>query len=198
MARLECNNFPYIAIAYKLLTKASLESKMNFMSSTLILTEKTTLDTGEFIFKLYTPPFSSIDQSMIKQVYGIILNDQNQILLCNHKNGMVLLPGGKREAVDNGSIIETLKREAIEEANVIIDESTIAEGFYQSVETQGDLESYQVRFIARAKEINEFKADPDEGIISVFWVGIEDLHNHLGWGKADAVIQDIARKYIAK
>jgi 8-oxo-dGTP pyrophosphatase MutT (NUDIX family) len=109
---------------------------------------------------------------------------------------MVLLPGGKREKVDNGSLIEALKREVIEEANVIIDENTIQQAFYQSVEKEGIIDSYQVRFIAKALEIRDFIADPDEGIISIFWVDIDDLHSNLGWGKTDAVIQDIAKEYI--
>ena len=166
--------------------------------TTLILSENYTDQTGTCTFIIYTPPFDSIDHSMIKRVYGIILNEKNQILLCNHINGMVLLPGGKREDIDNGSIIETLKREAIEEANVIIDESSIQEAFYQSVEIDGVIQSYQVRFIARASEIRDFIADPDEGIISIFWVDIDDLKNHLGWGMTDAVIQDITRGYIDK
>jgi 8-oxo-dGTP pyrophosphatase MutT (NUDIX family) len=62
---------------------------------------------------------------------------------------MVLLPGGKREKVDNGSLIEALKREVIEEANVIIDENTIQQAFYQSVEKVGIIDSYQVRFLPK-------------------------------------------------
>ncbi|MGL4759577.1 MAG: NUDIX hydrolase [Patescibacteria group bacterium] len=164
--------------------------------NTLILSESNPDKYDGCTFNLYTPPFDNLDDSLIKQVYGIIINDKNQIILCNHYNGMVLLPGGKRELSDNGSLITTLNREALEEGNVVLDEDTITEAFYQSVEIDGKVDSYQVRYIARTKQVTEFESDPDGGIVSVCWVDIEDLDKHLGWGKTDAVIMDIARKYV--
>jgi 8-oxo-dGTP pyrophosphatase MutT (NUDIX family) len=167
------------------------------MTNSLITSDSFTNEHGSCIFNIYTPPFDHLDKATIKQVYGIILNDNNQILLCNHINGMVLLPGGKIEPQDT-SLIATLKREAIEEANVIIDDSSIEEAFYQTIEVDGSITGVQIRYIARASVINEFVSDPDEGIISIFWVDIADLHNHLGWGTTDKVIQDAANKYISK
>jgi 8-oxo-dGTP pyrophosphatase MutT (NUDIX family) len=163
--------------------------------SKLISSDTFTDKNGSCIFNVYEPPFDSIPNSMIDQVYGIILNDKNQILLCNHIKGMVLLPGGKRESYDK-SLIATLIRETIEEANVILDEDTIQEAYYQSVVVDDKITSYHIRYIARPKEIKQFIKDPDESIISIFWVDIKDLHKHLGWGTTDKVIQDIARVYI--
>jgi 8-oxo-dGTP pyrophosphatase MutT (NUDIX family) len=163
----------------------------------LISSDTFTNKDGSCIFNIYEPPFTPIPDNMIDQVYGIILNDKNQILLCNHINGMVLLPGGKRENYDT-SLIATLIREAIEEANVILDEDTIKEAFYQSVVVDDKITSYQIRYIARPKVINKFIKDPDESIISIFWVDIDDLPKHLGWGTTDKVIQDIAKEFIKK
>ena len=79
----------------------------------------------------------------ITQVSGIILNEKKQVLIYQEKNGNYRIPGGHPEK--NETLEETLKREVLEEVNIIISDISYL-GFQ---EVNGDTkDSYaQVRML---------------------------------------------------
>lgn len=163
-------------------------------------------DFGDF-FKLegFKTPFSSFDSALVSQVYGIIVNEKNEILLVLHRRGDYLLPGGTVEIGE--SLIETLERELYEEAAVKIDLISLKEGFWQQVyklensdspEIEWKKDVIQVRYLARANQIDKFIKDPAGGmIIAQKWVKIEDLDTYLKWGQANQVIKNLAKEFIS-
>lgn len=71
-----------------------------------------------------TGSLDEIDLSQAKQSYGIILNKENELLLCyNSDSGLWILSGGTAEAVE--TTIDTLIREVYEESAVTVDSKTI-------------------------------------------------------------------------
>ncbi len=144
--------------------------------------------------------FQDLEIEKVKQVYGIVLNPQNQILLVHNLNSGWGLVGGKIETGE--TLLQCLEREVYEESAVVLDLDTIEEAFYQEVYFQTDsaweLDSYQIRFIARIKEINEFVSDPAGGVDAVRWVEIDRLSEVLEWGQTTELIVEIVRSYIKK
>lgn len=132
--------------------------------------------------------FKNINPKLVTQVYGLIFNKKNQMLIVfNGKNNLWQLPGGKPEGVE--TYYQTLKRELIEEANIILDDTTIEDGYYQNVFKNDELTNIQLRCCARPKIIKKFVSDPDESIIEIRWIELEELDHYLPWGKAlDCII----------
>ncbi len=127
--------------------------------------------------------FENIDSRLVTQVYGLVFNEKNQILIVhNCKNKLWQLPGGKPEKGEN--YYQTLCRELVEEANIILDKSSIIDGFYQNVYKNDELSCIQLRCCARPKVINKFISDPDESITEIKWIDIVEIDSYLPWGKA--------------
>jgi hypothetical protein len=56
------------------------------------------------------------------------------------------------------------------------------------------LTSAQVRFLARAKVINEFISDPGGSIDKNMWVQIDRLKDYLLWGQTTDLIIDLLKQ----
>lgn len=116
----------------------------------------------------------------IKQVYGIVFNEDGNIFL-RIDYGLYKLTGEKPELEDK-SIEDTLKREFIEEANITLKNIHLLG--YQLVEEDNRVKPYaQVRMIAQIDKIFENRADLDNGKLyeRVFKTPKETI-NLLNWG----------------
>lgn len=119
-----------------------------------------------------------VDQNLkISQVYGIVFNNDGNILLRIDDN-KYKLTGGKPEICDKNNS-ETLKREYFEELNVEIED--IQYLGYLLVEE--DKEKYaQVRMIAKIKNIGRIRPDVDNGkIYQRFMAKQENIKMYLNY-----------------
>ncbi len=132
-----------------------------------------------------------IARGKVSQVYGLITNQDNKILIVLHKRGDWILPGGKIEKGE--TFIECLKRECIEEANITLVEDSIKEAFYQEYWANGIMESIHIRYAAKLDKDMGFVVDPDESIIENKWISIDDIGNYLKWGEATKWVKEGAR-----
>ena len=116
----------------------------------------------------------------IKQVYGIVFNEDGNIFL-RIDDGLYKLTGGKPELEDK-SIEDTLKREFIEEANITLKNIHLLG--YQLVEDNRVKPYAQVRMIAQIDKIFENRPDLDNGKLyeRVFKTPKETI-NLLNWGE---------------
>ncbi|MCI9279370.1 MAG: NUDIX hydrolase [Bacilli bacterium] len=128
----------------------------------------------------------------ITQVSGIILNEKKQVLIYQEKNGNYRIPGGHPEK--NETLEETLKREVLEEVNIIISDISYL-GFQ---EVNGDTkDSYaQVRMLATIKSIGEERPDPAEHeTYQRILIPLKELNNYLNWGSVgDEMTQQALNK----
>ncbi|MGL4759342.1 MAG: NUDIX hydrolase, partial [Patescibacteria group bacterium] len=138
--------------------------------------------------------FDKLDSKLVTQVYGLVFNKKSQMLIVlNGKNKLWQLPGGKPEAGE--TYYQTLCRELIEEANIILDEESIKDGFYQNVYKDNQLSCIQLRCCARPKKIKKFISDPDESIVEIKWINLDELDTYLPWGQALDCILIVWAKY---
>lgn len=155
------------------------------------LINKITWDGIDVTFKIYLS--ESFDHlTAVSQVYGIVLNNNDEILLVSAKDAIWGLPGGGVEPGEYG--IDTLIRELDEEAAIVPSLDSIKPFFYQDVYWYEDgaevFKGSQVRYICRPEMIKEFKEDPDGGhIVNHQWTKLEDLDTYLNWGPTAGFIQ---------
>ena len=93
----------------------------------------------------------------------------------------------------NESSIETLKREAYEEAALKLKERSIKLFFYQKIYTKSKSGNWsnphiQIRYMAKIKKIDRFEKDPGGKICFHKWVKIQELNQYLSWGKTTKFI----------
>lgn len=144
----------------------------------------------QYRFDIYTAiDFSQLKN--VKQVYGLVFNEQNQLLIVWDKNNWVL-PGGGIEEWE--TMLDTLHREIYEEAAVKIKETGIKPFFFQKVYKQENGEwiyqESQVRYICKLLQQDEFVADPCKGdMFRQKFVDIEKLDEYLDWGETTTLIQ---------
>ncbi len=136
--------------------------------------------------------------SPITQVYGIIFNDKNEILVCRESdNGSWIIPGGHPE--DGESIEQTLMRELQEEVDVEIE--GIKSLGAQKVTFPDDANSgkaiYQVRCIAKLRKLNPQTPDPANGNIwERRFIPASEIIHYVKWGKTgEAMFKDAAGLY---
>jgi 8-oxo-dGTP pyrophosphatase MutT (NUDIX family) len=157
----------------------------------------TIADRGDnFRLDIYTESFNEIKPETVTQVYGLITNDKGEFLVVWHKRGAWILPGGGVEAGENW--IQTLNREAYEEAAIYLQQESIKEAYYQEIfKQQPDgtwlREGVQLRYSAKLKSADTFQVDPDEDIVEIKWIDINDLGKYLDWGNTVGLIQEIVR-----
>lgn len=162
-------------------------------------TNETKFKFGEkdILFREYfNDNFSDIDTTPTQSL-GIILNDQNEVLLVSADNEWWGLPGG---TIEKGETPEqTLVREVYEETAVMIDGQYIVPFFYvMSYEIRdGELfyETTQLRFISKVVRIDKFVKDP--GGLQQFrkFVPIEDIDKELSWtGTRDIIKRELKKK----
>lgn len=152
-------------------------------------------------FDLYlTSSFTEINYHDIKQVSGLVLNQENQLLLVAKADQEWMLPGGGIEKGE--TLLETLKREVYEESAVIVDENFIKPFFFQEVYhyQQGwQYRGTQVRFLTKIFQQDQFIADPDCAEVQhQRFVNVKDLTQHLKWGKSTEFLQTELAKVLYK
>ncbi len=161
-------------------------------------------NTHHYRIDVYTGSFDEVNLNQATQSYGIILNKENELLLCyNSDSGFWILPGGTVEAGE--TTIDTLIREVYEESAVVVDSQTIKPAFYQNVyEIQNKdevleekFEALQVRYIARAGRIDKFISDPGGSMTEVKWIKLEEIDKYLKWGETNSLIIKIIKEYLA-
>jgi 8-oxo-dGTP pyrophosphatase MutT (NUDIX family) len=157
---------------------------MNISSSTTYLSQK--------VIYTWIPTDKISRFKPITQVYGVCLNDQNQVLICcESKNTKWGLPGGTIEKRETP--VETLMRELQEEVDIQVDRITLI-GVQQvnfsknPNPAEGDL-FYQARYFCKIKKLLTQTVDPDTGLIyQRRFVPLPQLNEHLKWGKIGDVI----------
>jgi len=140
--------------------------------------------------------FSNIDN--VKQVYGIFFNEEGEILIVNTV-GNWQLPGGKPE--ENESWEETLIREAIEEADVEIEDiMPVGYQYVSEIKDGQNGETFtQLRFLAKILNLNDSTEDPDTGIIPERkFIRPEEFSNYCPWGKIGQYVIDKANQMYLK
>ena len=133
----------------------------------------------------YTPFF---------QVYGIVFNDDGQVLIIN-ENDRWGIPGGTPE--NNETAQETLEREMMEEADVTLKNIQFI-GAQLTEFLDGDNPNkkqgnsfYQMRFIADIDRLQIQTPDPDGGETHPRkFVPLEELNGIVKWGETgDAIFR---------
>lgn len=162
------------------------------------LINKINVDNKLVVFKIYLSSYFEHLQN-VTQVYAIVLNEVNDILLVSSIDRKWQLPGGTVEP--NETFIDTLIRELDEETSIEPDLDTVKPFFYQDVFTiQNNQEVFggsQVRFICRPKNITPFTHDPDNGHIMYHqWTKLDILHEYLNWGPTAGFIQKHLQTYL--
>ncbi len=132
----------------------------------------------------------------IRQVYGVIFNEDGQTLMKVdnfHGNRVYTIAGGTVEKFDK-DMIDTLRREMKEEINTELHEPIYIG--YQLVENDGNRPPYaQVRMTAMIKNIGPSQPDPDKGeTYGRFFTSPENAKKLLNWGDIGIAIIDEAVK----
>ncbi len=127
----------------------------------------------------------------ISQVYGIVFNDKNEILIARKVGDEKwIIPGGHPEG--NETVEETLKREMIEEADVEVKNIKLLGGQKVHQEGKPKAYTYQVRCVCEVKELLPQTIDPAE---NVNWerkfVPAAEITEYVKWGiTGDAMFKD--------
>ncbi len=139
--------------------------------------------------------------SPITQVYGIVFNDNGEILVCREsKEGSWIIPGGHPE--EGESIEDTLKRELLEEVDVEV-EGIKPLGVQKVIFPDNDPDKaiYQVRCVAKLKKLNPQTPDPaNDSTWERKFVPASEVTNYVKWGKTgEAIFRDaikLAKQHI--
>lgn len=157
------------------------------------------INNKDFIFELYFDSNFSEIPHKVKQSLGVVLNENSEVLLVSEDNIRWTLPGG---TVEPGETLEqTLLREVYEETAVQIDESTIKPFFYnvisEIIDNKEEYAATQVRFFARVERVDKFLGDPGGNMRFRKFVPINELDNHLKWGKTTDWIKKEIKKFLS-
>lgn len=128
----------------------------------------------------------------IRNVAGICLNDNQEVLICREteEEGWKL-PGGRPE--NNETPTETLKRELVEEVDIVVNDikaiGTQRVDFPNNPkQSEGDL-FYQARYFCKIEKIFPQSIDPDTGVLyDRKFIPIKELNNYLKWGEIGEII----------
>lgn len=148
-------------------------------------------------------PINDIKQySPVAQIYGLCLNDDQQVLICREtESDRWGLPGGTPEGAETP--VDTLRRELVEEVDIKVDQIKLL-GLQQVKfphnpnHQQGEL-FYQARFFCHIIQLLPQTTDPDTGLIyQRKFVSLSDLNQHLNWGAIGDAIVSQARAFLLK
>lgn len=128
----------------------------------------------------------------ITQVYWVVLNDENHILLISEDEKIRGLPWGTKEQGETH--LDTLHRELYEEAAVTVKEDSIMPLYHQKVHKKIDdkriFDCHQIRYVAKLKEQHQFQDDPGGKVIAQKFVSINELGTYLPRGETTKFIQE--------
>lgn len=117
--------------------------------------------------------FDDVPDELILKSHAVCFWD-GKMLLVNHPQWNIWgIPGGTREA--NEPILETLKREILEETNCETLDFTPV-GYLKVISPDGDVH-YRTQYICNVKPLGEFESDPAGNIDKIMWI------NPAGFGK---------------
>ncbi len=152
----------------------------------LEVTSNTIADGVNVIWKVEFPP----RDLPVRQVYGLIFDEQGRMLVCNDR-GRYNLPGGHPEHDEDW--LQTLERECIEEAQAEYQRPMYL-GYVEVTETRGGVtEVYaQLRFVAALSHLRPEAPDPVTGrAYAREFHPPGDVARLLGWGlHGDRQIED--------
>lgn len=129
--------------------------------------------------------------SPVTQVQAVCFDEQDNVILYEHIEGWVGLPGGTIEKGE--SFEEALKRELDEEISAELIEY-IPIGYFK-IHEKGDPSKgvfYHLRYVAKVKLMNE-TPDPDGKALGRKVVSLGEVSNVLGWGKRGDVLIKLAK-----
>lgn len=127
------------------------------------------------------------------QVYVLVINESStKVLLVKTNRGAWILPGGGVEGEE--TVLQTAVREVKEETNREVDVQSMKPFFYQLAyeqEEDGKWRSRgkQSRVIMTVSEDIVFIEDPDEDIVEVKWVLIEEINKYIDWDQTGTMIE---------
>jgi 8-oxo-dGTP pyrophosphatase MutT (NUDIX family) len=137
----------------------------------------------------------------IRQVYGFIFNEQNEVLMVAHDDGIWNLAGGYLEKGETP--MDALVRECYEEAAAIVDPEDCISFFvqkaYKKVEGEWVLDELQARYIIKKAKFDKFISDPDRDnpIVQHKFFPVSALKEFLKWGKTtDFVMENLPKYFI--
>lgn len=147
---------------------------------------------GQKVTYTWIPTVEIEKYQPIRNVAGICLNDNQEVLICREteEEGWKL-PGGRPE--NNETPTETLKRELVEEVDIVVDNikaiGTQRVNFPNNPKkSEGDL-FYQVRYFCKIKKLLPQSIDPDTGVLyDRKFIPIKELNNYLKWGEIGEII----------
>lgn len=168
---------------------------------TPIITQPWELNNRKFITDVFdSNNFEGLEP--LKQVYVILVREDNKIAIVKNKGGFNILPGGGVEEGENA--LDTLVRETKEETNCDVDPIKATPLFFQKAseilnDGTKNVRGYELRYIIPIKEFHEFKEDPDNGdIVEVYWIDVEEISIYLEWwGDSAIFIQNKVQEYLA-
>lgn len=115
-------------------------------------------------------------------VLGFVIDSKSQLLMVSRDRVEWEIPGGKLE--ENESARHALTREIYEESAIQIKQDSIKPFFYTKVTKLTKNEekvNYQFRYICEVKSIDNFISDPDEDIVAIKFVNIENFIDEFKW-----------------
>jgi 8-oxo-dGTP pyrophosphatase MutT (NUDIX family) len=145
--------------------------------------------------------FDNVDFSNlknVKQVYGILFNEEGKILIINTV-GNWQLPGGKPE--EGESWKDALIREVMEEADIEIEQIIpLGHQIVSEIKDEKSGEVFcQLRCLAKISKINELTEDPATGIIPERkFIDSSKFSDYCPWGKIGQHIIDKAKVIFQK
>lgn len=125
------------------------------------------------------------------QVYGIVFNNKDEILICRKGDGAWQIPGGHPEKGE--TIKQILKRELLEEVDATVDNIQILGVQKAEFPDESDKKPhYQVRCIAKLKKLQFQTPDPDNGETwERKFIPASKITNYVKWGvTGEAMFKD--------
>jgi 8-oxo-dGTP diphosphatase len=137
----------------------------------------------------------------VKQVSAFVFDDAGRVCIIHLGNkGYWTIPGGGSE--ENETYEETLKREAMEEADIVIGD-LIPIGYLKNAPRKNPENiSHQLRYAAKVKEIKPQTEDPANGVIPTRkFVNKEEFLDYLKWDSTKEQLEtafNVIKTYIDK
>ncbi|HEC64665.1 MAG TPA: NUDIX hydrolase [bacterium] len=124
-----------------------------------------------------------IEDKKVRQVWGLVVDDENKVLIVSEDEKEWGFPGGTIE--NNETFIETLNREVYEEAAVKLDQNSISPLFSQDViKISNGEEIYdttQIRLFGRINKKEKFVSDPGGDTKFQKYIEVDELRKYIKW-----------------